>query len=166
MEKKLTLGRNPYMPCSVPNSPQPLIRRLRLRNLYPYTKAEVCQIMANDLRWHANSSTVQELTELNRDLTKSSKAVSADLERARTDLHTTTNDLRQARRDHEREIQDVERRHERETNDINSKHEKQLQKLEREGERAVEGLEREIRGAKEEMEKQKRDEIAALGRTG
>jgi kinesin family protein C1 len=105
---------------------------------------------------------VQELTELNRDLTKSSRAVSADLERARSDLHTTTNDLRQARRDHEREIQDLERRQEREANEINSKHEKQLQKLERDGERAVEGLEKEIREAKEEMEKQKRDEIADL----
>lgn len=119
-------------------------------------------MMVNNLRWHANFFIVQELTELNRDLTKSSRAVSADLERARTDLHTTTNDLRQARRDHEREVQDLERRHERETNEINSKHEKQLQKLERDGERAVEGLEKEIRGAREEMEKQKRDEIADL----
>lgn len=105
---------------------------------------------------------MQELTELNRDLTKSSRTVSADLERARTDLHTTTNDLRQARRDHEREMQDLERRHERETSDINSKHERQLQKLERDGERAVEGLEKEIKAAREEMEKQKRDEIADL----
>lgn len=119
-------------------------------------------MMVNNPRWHANFSIVQELTELNRDLTKSSRAVSADLERARTDLHTTTNDLRQARRDHEREVQDLERRHERETNEINSKHEKQLQKLERDGERAVEGLEKEIRAAREEMEKQKRDEIADL----
>ena len=119
-------------------------------------------MMVNNLRWHANFFIVQELTELNRDLMKSSRAVSADLERARTDLHTTTNDLRQARRDHEREVQDLERRHERETNEINSKHDKQLQKLERDGERAVEGLEKEIRGAREEMEKKKRDEIADL----
>ncbi|KAM0716350.1 hypothetical protein Q7P37_007795 [Cladosporium fusiforme] len=107
-------------------------------------------------------SRVQELTQLNSDLSTSSKSISADLERARNDLHTTTNDLRQAKRDHEREIQDLERRHERETYDITSKHEKQLQKLERDGEYAVEGLEKEIKQAKEEMEKQKRDEIADL----
>lgn len=105
---------------------------------------------------------MQELTQLNLELNTSSKSMTADLERARNDLHTTTNDLRQAKRDHEREIQDLERRHERETHEIASKHEKQLQKLERDGENAVEGLEKEIKQAREEMEKQKRDEIADL----
>jgi len=102
------------------------------------------------------------LTELNRELTKSSRTVSADLERAKNDLHTTTNDLHQARRDHEREMHELERRQEREANTIASKHEKQLQKLERDGERAVEGLEKEVKAAREEMEKKKRDELADL----
>jgi kinesin family protein C1 len=102
------------------------------------------------------------LTELNRELTKSSRTVSADLERAKNDLHTTTNDLHQARRDHEREMHELERRQEREANTITSKHEKQLQKLERDGERAVEGLEKEVKAAREEMEKKKRDELADL----
>lgn len=95
-------------------------------------------------------------------MTKSSRTVSADLERAKNDLHTTTNDLHQARRDHEREIHELERRQEKEASSIASKHEKQLQKLERDGERAVEGLEKEVNAAREEMEKQKRDEIADL----
>jgi kinesin family protein C1 len=102
------------------------------------------------------------LTELNRELTKSSRTVSADLERAKNDLHTTTNDLHQARRDHEREMHELERRQEKEASSIASKHEKQLQKLERDSERAVEGLEKEVNAAREEMEKQKRDEIADL----
>ncbi|OQO13562.1 hypothetical protein B0A48_01791 [Cryoendolithus antarcticus] len=105
---------------------------------------------------------VQEIRERNSELSASNRAFTADLERARSDLHTTTSDLRQAGRDHEREIQDLERRHEKDLAEINSKHVRALQDLERDGQRAVDGLGREIKEAKETVERQKRDEIADL----
>lgn len=105
---------------------------------------------------------VQELSQLNRELTSESRATAADLERARNDLHMTTSDLRQARRDHEREQQDLERRHEKAIHDVRSSHEKDMQKVEREGERTAERLEVEVKATKESMEKQVRDEIADL----
>ena len=105
---------------------------------------------------------MQELSELNRDLSSTNKNMSSDLERARTDLHATISDLRQARRDHERDMHELERKHERELNDLYSKQEKEGHRLERELEKIAEQGEREIQEAKREWEKQKDDETSEM----
>lgn len=110
-------------------------------------------------------SRVQELTQLNRDLTSSNKNLTADLERARTDLHTTTTDFRQARRDHERDIQDIERRHEKELADLASKLEKEVSLLERERERDAFRFAREMEDTRQRLQKERDDEISDLTAT-
>lgn len=110
----------------------------------------------------ADRAAVQELTELNRDLSSTNKNLNSDLERARSDLHATISDLRQARRDHERDTHDLERKHERELNDLYAKQEKEGHRLERELEKIAEQGEREIRESKRAWEKQKDDEISDL----
>lgn len=91
--------------------------------------------------------------------------MTSDLERARTDLHTTTTDLRQARRDHERDIQDIERRHEKELADFGSKLEKEVSHLERERERDAFRFAREMEGTRQRLQKEKDDEISDLTAT-
>ena len=106
--------------------------------------------------------TVQELTQLNKELDKARKELSSDLDRARNDLHATTSDLRQARRDHERDMHDVERKQERELADVYAKQEKDVQQLQRELEKIVEQNERSLEEMKRKMEKTKDDETADL----
>lgn len=105
---------------------------------------------------------MQELTQQNKDLSTSSRNVSSDLERARNDLHATTSDLRQARRDHERDVHDVERKHEKELNDLYNKQERESLRLERDLERIADQGKREIEEARRAWERQKDDETADL----
>ena len=105
---------------------------------------------------------MQELTQLNKELNSTNRNISTDLERARNDLHTTTTDFRQAKRDHERDVEDAERRHERQLDDLRGKQEKEVQRLGIEGEKAVEKLEVELKQSRVEWERSKRDEIADL----
>lgn len=105
---------------------------------------------------------MQELTQLNRDLASSSKTASSDLERVRADLHTTTTDLRNVKRDHERDIQEVERKHERELADVGSKLEKEVQLLQREREKDDDRFKKELEEAKAKWQKAKDDETADL----
>ncbi|KAK4546672.1 hypothetical protein LTR36_001890 [Oleoguttula mirabilis] len=105
---------------------------------------------------------VQELAQLNRDLTSANRTLTADLERARNDLHTTTTDLRHGRRDHERDIQDAERRHEKELADVGSRLEKEVQLLERDRERDEDRFKKEMDDAKHKWQRQKDDETADM----
>lgn len=105
---------------------------------------------------------MQELTKQNRELQSSSRNLSADLERARNDLHTTTTDLTQARRDHEREVQDAEKDNRRRLDELYSNQERESHRLERELEKIVENGEKELQDAKRAWEKQKDEETAEL----
>lgn len=99
---------------------------------------------------------------MNRELSSTNKNMSSDLERARSDLHATITDLRQARRDHERDVQDLERKHERELNDLYAKQEQESHRLERDLEKIAEQGEREIEEAKRAWQKQKDDETSDM----
>ncbi|KAK3676243.1 kinesin-like nuclear fusion protein [Recurvomyces mirabilis] len=103
-------------------------------------------------------SRVQELTDLNREITTANRNMTGDIERARTDLHTTTTDLRQARRDHERDLLDIERKHDKELSDRTQKLEKQAESLIRERERDTERYRREAEETKQKWNRQKDDE--------
>ena len=105
---------------------------------------------------------MQDLSKQNRELQSANRNLSSDLERARNDLHATTTDLTQARRDHEREVQDAERKHERQLNELYSHQEKESRRLERELEKIAEKGEKEIQDAKRAWERQKDDETAEL----
>lgn len=93
-------------------------------------------------------SQVEELREENRLLASEKKNISSDLERARIDLHTTSTDLRQARRDQEREMHDLERKHERELADMEMKREKEEQRAERAREKDTDRAAKEMEDAK------------------
>ena len=97
-----------------------------------------------------------------RELQSSNRNLTSDLERARNDLHATTTDLRQARRDHERDVQDAERKHERQLNDLYTQQEKESHRLERELEKIAENGEKRIEEARRAWEKQKDEETAEL----
>jgi kinesin family protein C1 len=107
-------------------------------------------------------SRVQELTEENRLMTTEKKSMTADLERARNELHTTSTDLRQARRDQEREMHDLERKHERELADLQAKREKEEHRLERAREKDADRVAKVMDEAKKEWERQKDSETADL----
>ncbi|KAK5174698.1 kinesin-like nuclear fusion protein [Saxophila tyrrhenica] len=107
-------------------------------------------------------SRVQELTSANKEMTTSNKHLTSDLERARSDLHATTTDLRQARRDHERDMQDLERKHERDLSELYAKQERESQQLHRELEKIAEQGEKDLEVAKREWEKRKDDETADM----
>ena len=105
---------------------------------------------------------VQELVETNSELGSANRKFSADLERARADLHTTTMDLYQARRDHEREIQDAERKHERNLNDLHAKQESESRRLTRDLEKISEQSKREMEDAKRAWQKLQDDETSEM----
>jgi kinesin family member C1 len=105
---------------------------------------------------------VQELTQLNNDLTSTNRTTTSDLERARADLHTTTTDLRQARRDHERDIREIERKHEKDLAEVSSKLEKEIQQLERERERDADRHRLAMEEAKQKWQKEKESEISDM----
>lgn len=105
---------------------------------------------------------MQELTQLNKELATTQRTLTADVERARADLHTTTTDLRQARRDHERDMQDVEGRHEKELNDVTHRLEKEKEALARERAQDAEKFRREAEEARRLWERQKDSETADL----
>ncbi|KAI7687914.1 hypothetical protein KC353_g20021, partial [Hortaea werneckii] len=105
---------------------------------------------------------VQELSQLNQDLSSSNKTLGSDLERARNDLHTTATDLRNVKRDHERDIQEVERKHERDLADVASKLEKEVHLLQREREKDEDRFKKEIEDAKAKWQRAKDDETADL----
>ncbi|KAI6886514.1 kinesin-domain-containing protein [Hortaea werneckii] len=105
---------------------------------------------------------VQELSQLNQDLSSSNKTLGSDLERARNDLHTTASDLRNVKRDHERDIQEVERKHERDLADVASKLEKEVNLLQRERERDEDRFKKEMEDAKAKWQRAKDDETADL----
>ncbi|KAI7089731.1 kinesin-domain-containing protein [Hortaea werneckii] len=105
---------------------------------------------------------VQELSQLNQDLSSSNKTLGSDLERARNDLHTTASDLRNVKRDHERDIQEVERKHERDLADVASKLEKEVNLLQREREKDEDRFKREMEDAKAKWQRAKDDETADL----
>ncbi|MBA7492109.1 hypothetical protein ES702_02658 [subsurface metagenome] len=97
----------------------------------------------------------KELTSTNRDLTK-------DLDRVRNDLHASSIELQQERRNHERDVQDAERRHEKELSSLYSRQEKESERLERERDKIAEQGERELQDAKRVWEKQKDDETSNM----
>lgn len=105
---------------------------------------------------------MQDLSKQNRELQSLNRDLSSDLERARNDLHATTTDLTQARRDHEREVHDAERKHERRLDELYSQQEKESHRLGRELEKIMENGEKEIQDAKRAWEKQKDKETADL----
>ena len=108
------------------------------------------------------SSVAQELTNENRELTSQTRSLTTDLERARNELHTTTIDLRQVRRDFEREIQDAERRHEKELADTQLRNDREIHRLEVEWTKASEQLTHETENAIKECERRKDEETADL----
>nr|POF05927.1 kinesin-like protein klpa [Quercus suber] len=102
------------------------------------------------------------LTSMNSELTLSNKALAADIDRARNDIHTITSDLKQSRRDHDREIADAERRHDRALNDTVAKQEREVMRLQLERERDVDRSAKEMNEAKEKWRKEKDNETADL----
>ncbi|KAK0334261.1 kinesin-like nuclear fusion protein [Friedmanniomyces endolithicus] len=109
------------------------------------------------------TSKVQELKQLERELTAANRKLIADVERARSDLHTTTTDLRQARRDHERDMQEVERKHDRDLAGVTQKLEKEVDLLSQERERDAERFRKEMEEAKQKWQRQKDDEAFDMG---
>ena len=106
---------------------------------------------------------MQELKQLERELTAANRKLIADVERARSDLHTTTTDLRQARRDHERDMQEVERKHDRDLAGVTQKLEKEVDLLSQERERDAERFRKEMEEAKQKWQRQKDDEAFDMG---
>nr|POE59304.1 kinesin-like protein klpa [Quercus suber] len=102
------------------------------------------------------------LTSTNSELTSSNKALMADVDRARNDIHTITSDLRQSRRDHDREIADAERRHDKTLNDAVAKQEREVMKLQLERERDLDRSAKELNEARERWRKEKDGETADL----
>lgn len=100
----------------------------------------------------------KEKNELKTDL----RASSVDLERTRNELHTTSTDLRQIRRDHEREMLDMERRLEKESSELRLKQEKQEFQFEREREKLADRFRREMEEARRTWERQQNDKEADL----
>ena len=142
--------------------PPPPIRRARLRRVLLFIKVEVCQRqflerLAENVLMQVGF-VVQELNQLNKEISSSKKNLTSDLDRARNDLHATTSDLRQARRDHERDVQDAERKHQRDLDELYSKQERESQRLEKELEKIAEQGEKELEEAKKAWEKLKEDE--------
>lgn len=133
-----------------------------------------CEMLMNQMQTAADSksltedslslykSKVQELTAENREIASQNRTLTNELDRARNELHTTSTDLRQVRRDHERELQDLARKHEREVDDLRSKHEKAQWQWEREREKETDQFEKKIEDAKKMWEKQKDGETADL----
>ncbi|SMQ49314.1 unnamed protein product [Zymoseptoria tritici ST99CH_3D7] len=105
---------------------------------------------------------VQELTEENRELISQKRTIASDLERARNELHTTSTDLRQVRRDQEREMVDLERKHERELADIQARREKEEQWIEREREKESDRFTKEMEEAQKAWQRKKDSETADL----
>lgn len=99
-------------------------------------------------------SQVEELKEENRLLSTEKRNMTSDLDRARNELHTTSSDLRQARRDQEREMHDLERKHERQLADLEMKREKEELRVEREREKNADRVAREMDEAQREWRKQ------------
>jgi kinesin family protein C1 len=105
---------------------------------------------------------VQEVTAENRDLTHTNRTLGTDLDRARNELHTISTDLRQVRRDHERETADTEKKYQRDLADAHLKNEKELLRFERERERAADRHARELEEEKKAWLKQKDQETADM----
>ncbi|KAF2215199.1 hypothetical protein CERZMDRAFT_120200 [Cercospora zeae-maydis SCOH1-5] len=103
-----------------------------------------------------------ELEREKNELKSELKISSTDLDRTRNELHTTSTDLRQVRRDHEREMLDVERKHERDLADLRLKQEKQEIQFERERERSADKFRREMEEARRTWERQQSDKEADL----
>lgn len=97
----------------------------------------------------------QEVKSKNRNL-------AADLERARSDLHSTTIDLQQARRDRERDIKDLESKHERELNELYSQQAAESKRLESELDQIAQQGKREVEDARRAWEKKRDEETAEL----
>ncbi|KAF2165364.1 hypothetical protein M409DRAFT_67221 [Zasmidium cellare ATCC 36951] len=133
-----------------------------------------CEMLMNQMQTAADSksateesltlykSKVQELTVENRELASQTRSLTNELDRARNELHTTSTDLRQVRRDQERELQDLARKHEREVDDLKAKHEKAQWQWEREREKETDQYEKKIDDARKNWEKQKDGETADL----
>lgn len=102
------------------------------------------------------------LTAMNSNLTLSTRALTTDVERVRIDLHATTSDLRQAYRDHERDMAEMDRRHEKSLSDAISKHEKEIMRLQMDRERDSGRFTRDMDEAKEKWRKEKDYETADL----
>lgn len=107
-------------------------------------------------------SQVEELREENRLLTSERKTITSDLEKARNELHTTSSDLRQARRDQEREMHDLERKHERELAELEMKREKEELRVERLREKEADRFVREMDDAKKTWKVQSDAEMMEL----
>ena len=107
---------------------------------------------------HENKTKEAELSTLKTER----KNISADLERARNDLHTTTIDLQQARRDHERDLQDLESKHARQLDELHNRQVLECQELERELDKIADQGKREIEDAKRAWEKKRDEESAEL----
>ncbi|EME45529.1 hypothetical protein DOTSEDRAFT_71288 [Dothistroma septosporum NZE10] len=105
---------------------------------------------------------VQELSNENRELATQTRTLTSDLDRARNELHTTSTDLRQVRRDNERELQDLARKQEKEVDELRAKHEKEVYRLEREREKQAAEFERKLNDVKKAFEKEKDQETAEL----
>ncbi|KAK4503213.1 hypothetical protein PRZ48_006641 [Zasmidium cellare] len=133
-----------------------------------------CKMLMNQMQTAADSksatedslslykSKVQELTNENRELASQTRTLTSDLDRARNELHTASTDLRQVRRDQERELQDLARKHEREVDDLKAKHEKAQWQWERDREKETDQYEKKLVDARRTWEKQRDDESADL----
>ncbi|KAK3064586.1 kinesin-like nuclear fusion protein, partial [Teratosphaeriaceae sp. CCFEE 6253] len=108
-------------------------------------------------------SRVQELTQLERELTAANRKLTGDVERARGDLHTTASDLRQARRDHERDVQEMERQSDRKLADVTQRLEKEVDRMSRERERDAECYAKEMEEARQKWQRQKDDQAFDMG---
>jgi kinesin family protein C1 len=102
------------------------------------------------------------MTSENRDLSHSNRTLGADLDRARNELHTISTDLRQVRRDHERETADTEKKYQRELAEIQLRNEKELLRFEREREKTADRHARELEEEKKAWLKQKDQETADM----
>lgn len=72
------------------------------------------------------STTVKELSELNKELDATNKELTRLLEQTRSDLHTTAHDLQLSRRDRESEVSDLQRRHEKEVDHLDLENQREL----------------------------------------
>ncbi|KAF2717349.1 kinesin-domain-containing protein [Polychaeton citri CBS 116435] len=105
---------------------------------------------------------IEDLKQANRELSSENKNLSSDLDRAKNDLHATAIDMRQAKRDHERDLLDMECKTERSISDIQRQHEKDVSRLEREREKAGDAHEREIERLKKDWQQQRDVEVDTM----
>ncbi|KAK5135491.1 hypothetical protein LTR08_005126 [Meristemomyces frigidus] len=137
-------------------------RLLDMESMYQHLQSQVASAAesknALDESLDLYKTRVQELTQLNLDLTASNRSLATDIERLRSDFHTTTTDLRLARRDHERDLEDARRSHDKELADASLTLEKALQERQRDAERFKKTMEE----AEHKWQRLKDDETADM----